>query len=100
MDQVFLERDAVGVGGEIGAEVDHFAAALLGRHVQRGTDQRGLGDVACGAGLVAALAAGENQGLLWLVALALFGSLLSLYYYLAVLKVIFVDAAATPGRDS
>src|SRR5258708_12787447 len=38
-----------------------------------------------------ALHAGANQGLLWLVALALFGSLISLYYYLVVLKVIFVD---------
>ena len=43
----------------------------------------------------AALSAGENQGLLWLVALAFFGSLLSLYYYLLVLKVIFVDDAVT-----
>ena len=43
----------------------------------------------------AALSAGGNQGLLWLVALALFGSLISLYYYLAVLKVIFVDAPST-----
>lgn len=42
----------------------------------------------------AALSAGENQGLLWLVALAFFGSLLSLYYYLLVLKVILVDNAA------
>ncbi len=41
-----------------------------------------------------ALRAGTNHGLLWLVALALFGSLISLYYYLIVLKVIFVDAAA------
>ena len=39
----------------------------------------------------AALGAGGNHGLLWLVALALFGSLISLYYYLIVLKVIFVD---------
>jgi len=39
----------------------------------------------------AALRAGEHHGLLWLVALALFGSLISLYYYLMVLKVIFVD---------
>jgi NADH-quinone oxidoreductase subunit N len=38
-----------------------------------------------------ALRAGENHGLLWLVALALFGSFISLYYYLIVLKVIFVD---------
>jgi len=41
------------------------------------------------------LGAGGNHGLLWLVALALFGSLISLYYYLIVLKVIFVDEAAT-----
>jgi NADH-quinone oxidoreductase subunit N len=37
-----------------------------------------------------ALRAGDNHGLLWLVALALFGSLISLYYYLIVLKVIFL----------
>ena len=43
----------------------------------------------------AAMRAGENHGLLWLVALALFGSLISLYYYLIVLKVIFVDEAPT-----
>ena len=42
----------------------------------------------------AALRAGENHGLLWLVVLALFGSLISLYYYLIVLKAIFVDQAA------
>jgi NADH-quinone oxidoreductase subunit N len=42
----------------------------------------------------AALRAGGNHGLLWLVALALFGSLISLYYYLIVLKVIFVDEAS------
>ena len=47
----------------------------------------------------AALAAGENQDLLWLVALALFGSLLSLYYYLMVLKVIFVDGNAAVSPD-
>ncbi len=39
----------------------------------------------------AALRAGGNCGLLWLVALALFGSFVSLYYYLIVLKAIFVD---------
>ena len=39
----------------------------------------------------AALRAGGHHGLLWLVALALFGSLISFYYYLMVLKVIFVD---------
>src|SRR3954451_15654783 len=37
----------------------------------------------------AALGAGRNYGLLWLVALALIGSLISFYYYLMVLKVIF-----------
>jgi NADH-quinone oxidoreductase subunit N len=38
-----------------------------------------------------AIAADANHGLLWLVALALFGSLISLYYYLMVLKAVFVD---------
>jgi NADH-quinone oxidoreductase subunit N len=42
----------------------------------------------------AALRAGANHGLLWLVALALFGSFISLYYYLIVLKAIFVDETA------
>ncbi|MGI8889507.1 MAG: NADH-quinone oxidoreductase subunit N [Chthoniobacterales bacterium] len=40
---------------------------------------------------------GVAHGLLWLVALALFGSLVSLYYYLIVLKAIFVDEANTTG---
>lgn len=44
-----------------------------------------------------ALGAGGNHGLLWLVALALFGSLLSLYYYLVVLKAIFIDEAPQPA---
>ncbi|MFZ3374550.1 MAG: proton-conducting transporter membrane subunit, partial [Chthoniobacterales bacterium] len=39
----------------------------------------------------AALRADGDHGLLWLVALALFGSFVSLYYYLIVLKAIFVD---------
>ena len=39
----------------------------------------------------AAFRAGGNYGLVWLIALALFGSFVSLYYYLIVLKVIFVD---------
>ena len=39
----------------------------------------------------AAFRAGHNHGLFWLVVLALFGSLISLYYYLIVLKAIFVD---------
>src|SRR5205085_67603 len=42
----------------------------------------------------AAFRAGGNHGLLWLVAVALFGSFVSLYYYLIVLKVIFVDQPA------
>lgn len=37
--------------------------------------------------------------LLWLVALALFGSLISLYYYLIVIKTIFVDERSLPHRD-
>jgi NADH-quinone oxidoreductase subunit N len=48
----------------------------------------------------AALGAGINHGLLWLVVVALFGSLISLYYYLVVLKVIFVDAAAETSPKS
>jgi NADH-quinone oxidoreductase subunit N len=40
----------------------------------------------------AALGADANHGLLWLVVIALFGSFISLYYYLIVLKAIFVDA--------
>ncbi|HEY2138756.1 MAG TPA: NADH-quinone oxidoreductase subunit N, partial [Chthoniobacterales bacterium] len=51
----------------------------------------------------AALRVGANHGLLWLVALALFGSLISFYYYLIVLKVIFVDKSSesvpTPSLD-
>jgi NADH-quinone oxidoreductase subunit N len=43
-----------------------------------------------------AVAAGENNSLLWLVVVALFGSLVSLYYYLIILKVIFLDSP----RDS
>jgi NADH-quinone oxidoreductase subunit N len=44
----------------------------------------------------AAFRAGPNHGLLWLVILALFGSLISLYYYLIVLKAIFVDQQSQP----
>ena len=44
----------------------------------------------------AAMRVGDNHGLLWLVALALFGSLISLYYYLLILKVIFLDENAEP----
>ena len=42
----------------------------------------------------AAFRSGANHGLLWLVTLALFGSLISLYYYLIVLKVIFQSQSA------
>src|SRR3982751_362592 len=38
-----------------------------------------------------AFRARENHGLLWLIVLALFGSLISLYYYLVVLKAVFTD---------
>jgi NADH-quinone oxidoreductase subunit N len=53
----------------------------------------------------AALRADGNYGLLWLVALALFGSFVSLYYYLIVLKAIFVDEpsltpSSSPDRPS
>jgi len=53
----------------------------------------------------AALRAGGNYGLLWLIALALFGSFVSLYYYLVVLKAIFVDqplltTASSPDHSS
>ncbi|HEY2125300.1 MAG TPA: NADH-quinone oxidoreductase subunit N [Chthoniobacterales bacterium] len=54
----------------------------------------------------AALRSAETSGLLWLVALALFGSLISLYYYLMVLKAIFLDekaaeeVATQPGSAS
>jgi NADH-quinone oxidoreductase subunit N len=53
----------------------------------------------------AALRTGGNHGLLWLVALALFGSFVSLYYYLIVLKAIFVDkpsltTSSSPDRPS
>jgi NADH-quinone oxidoreductase subunit N len=44
----------------------------------------------------AALRSASNHGLLWLVALALFGSLVSLYYYLIVLKAVFVDQSNEP----
>ena len=43
----------------------------------------------------AALYAGQNNGLLWLVVIALLGSFISLYYYLMVLKAAFVDQPST-----
>jgi len=48
----------------------------------------------------AAFRAGANHGLLWLVSLALFGSLISLYYYLIVLKVIFQTQGPETGSLS
>jgi NADH-quinone oxidoreductase subunit N len=53
----------------------------------------------------ATLRAGGNYGLFWLIALALFGSFVSLYYYLIVLKAIFVDepsleTSPSPDRSS
>src|SRR5437660_210082 len=59
----------------------------------------------CWSGLPQCMAAPHgvgNQGLLWLVALGLVGSFVSLYYYLLVLKAIFVDEpsiAAAPSVD-
>src|SRR6267143_823725 len=47
----------------------------------------------------AALRATPNHGLLWLVVVALLGSFVSLYYYLIVLKAIFVDEAPVPATD-
>ena len=48
----------------------------------------------------AALRAGANHALLWLVALALLGSFISLYYYLLVLKAIFVDTSSVSGNGT
>ena len=48
----------------------------------------------------AALHAGANHGLLWLVALGLVGSFFSLYYYLLVLKAVFVDGPEVPAAGS
>src|SRR6266496_3412870 len=47
----------------------------------------------------AALHAGANHALLWLVALGLLGSFVSLYYYLLVLKAIFVDAPSLAAAE-
>lgn len=47
----------------------------------------------------AALRAAPNHGLLWLVVVALLGSFISLYYYLIVLKAIFVDELAVPATN-
>lgn len=47
-----------------------------------------------------ALQTSEARGLLWLVALALLGSLISLYYYLMVLKLIFLGEPANSMEQS
>jgi NADH-quinone oxidoreductase subunit N len=47
----------------------------------------------------AAFAAGPSHGLLWLVAIALIGSFVSLYYYLIVLKAVFVDQSSLPAAQ-
>jgi NADH-quinone oxidoreductase subunit N len=47
----------------------------------------------------AALHAAANYTLLWLVALGLVGSFVSLYYYLLVLKAIFVDAPSVAAAE-
>ena len=39
------------------------------------------------------------NGLLWLVIIALFGSFVSLYYYLIVLKFVFVEKSREPGAS-
>ncbi|MGE5214028.1 MAG: NADH-quinone oxidoreductase subunit N [Nitrospirota bacterium] len=48
----------------------------------------------------AALHAKPNQALLWLVVLGLLGSFVSLYYYLLVLKAIFVDAPSVEASET
>src|SRR5438046_7838449 len=48
----------------------------------------------------AALRAGGNYGLLWLIGVALFGSFVSLCYFLIVLKAIFVDEPSVTTRSS
>jgi NADH-quinone oxidoreductase subunit N len=48
----------------------------------------------------AALSANNDNGLLWLVVIALFGSFVSLYYYLIVLKMIFVDQPSPSAMSS
>jgi NADH-quinone oxidoreductase subunit N len=48
----------------------------------------------------AAFRAGENHGLLWLVVVALFGSFVSLYYYLIVIKAMFIDEPSSSATQS
>lgn len=47
-----------------------------------------------------AFRAGPDHGLAWLVALALFGSFVSLYYYLIVLRMVFVDRDQSGHRPA
>ena len=47
-----------------------------------------------------AFRAGPDHGLAWLVALALFGSFVSLYYYLMVLSMVFVDRDQSDHRPA
>jgi NADH-quinone oxidoreductase subunit N len=47
-----------------------------------------------------AFRAGPDHGLAWLVALALFGSFVSLYYYLIVLRMVFVDRDQSDHRPA
>ena len=44
--------------------------------------------------------AGGDHGLLWLVVVALFGSFVSLYYYLIVLKAVFIDQPSESRHSS
>src|SRR5205085_3970675 len=47
----------------------------------------------------AALNAGAHHGLLWLIIVALFGSLISLYYYLVILRLIFTGRTVEAAAD-
>ncbi|HEX8280818.1 MAG TPA: proton-conducting transporter membrane subunit, partial [Chthoniobacterales bacterium] len=49
---------------------------------------------------VAAFRAGPQHGLLWLIALALFGSLISLYYYLVVLRAVLSGGITSTSATS
>ena len=44
-------------------------------------------------------AAAANEGLLWLAAVAIFNSLISLYYYLVVIRYMYILPAAVPEAD-
>lgn len=47
----------------------------------------------------AAFRGGGNNGLLWLVVIALFGSFVSLYYYLSVLRAIYIDKSPSASTS-